>query len=266
MPIERSRFLWLTDSHTHYFDRYKLLHSILDQKPKAVFLTGDISEGPAFLSDLEFFGKRIGRPLYFITGNHEMFFSSFQQVHSGIRNLCKQYNNLIWMDEQNVIELNDEVGLIGERGWYSANVGNRNYIKYTFDWFLIKEFRELNSWEERFDMFYELANNSAKSLSAKLEAALEKYKTIYLLTHFPPWIEAGRYDSFISEEFWRPYNTNVPLGKALEKVMENYKKRHLIVLSGHCHRSSTILVSKNIECRVGKGHYLKLSEDEIIYI
>jgi len=70
--VERSKYLWLTDTHTKILGRYKLLNTILDQKPTAVFLTGDISEGFSFLSDLEFLGQKIGRPLYFIHGNHEL--------------------------------------------------------------------------------------------------------------------------------------------------------------------------------------------------
>lgn len=118
------KHLWLTDTHTKLFDRYKLLNVILDQDPDSVFMTGDISEGFAFLSDLEFLAQKIGRPLYFVHGNHELWGHSFQFIHDGIRNLTKKYPNLIWMTDKNLVPLNEETCLIGEEGWYDARVGD----------------------------------------------------------------------------------------------------------------------------------------------
>lgn len=243
-----------------------MLGSILDQKPSGVFATGDLSYGPTLLSDLEFLGKRIGRPFYFVLGNHDYHGSSIEEVHKELRALCQKYKNLVWMTEAGVVSLTDEVAAIGAEGWYDARVGNPDYIKYTFDWYLTSDFKKLSTWKERFAKFKNLADESAGLLAKNLQAAMENHKTVYLLTHFPPWVEANRCHSIASENFWKPYNTNYVLGKELEKVMTEHKKRNLIVLCGHTHQAMQIHVSRNIECRVGRGAYHKLVEDEIIYI
>lgn len=262
-----NKYIWQTDTHLLPWNRFKMLNSILNEKPHAVFLTGDVSHsGGTFLSDLEFLGKRIGRPLYFVYGNHDLWFSCIDDVHRGIRELCVEYKNLVWMTDAGVVSLNDEVAVIGAEGWYDARVGNPEFIKLTFDWYLIRDFKELATWEERFEKFRALADASAELMAKNLETAIETHKTVYLLTHFPPWENANRCHSLLSEKFWTPYNTNVALGKRLESVMAEHKKRNLIVLAGHTHSACNIHVSRNIECRVGRGAYHKLSEDETLYI
>jgi predicted phosphohydrolase len=266
MISKRKRYVWITDPHIKIFGRYKLLNTILDQHPHGVFLTGDISEGPTFLSDLEFLGKRIGRPLYFVHGNHELWFSSFEKVHAGIRQLCVQYKNLIWMTDAGIVPLNERTALIGTEGWYDAGIGNPEYIKYTFDWFLVKEFRQLPNMKARLELMREMAKKSAQTLALRLEEALDGYKMVYVMTHFPSHAEANRAKGIFSEAFWAPYHINCSLGVELEKVMEKHKKRHMCVLSGHTHESMTVQIARNAECRVGKGSYLHVSDKDLIYI
>jgi len=266
MDNSKKKYLFLTDTHLKFFGRYKLLNSILDHNPYGVFLTGDISEGFSFLSDLEFLGARIGRPLYFVHGNHEIFSSSFDKVHMGIRKLCATYKNLIWMNDAGIVELNEDTCCIGHHGWYDVKIGDPNYIKYKFDWFLIEDFRKLASMEDRINKMREIAQESADYLSCKLEESLDIYKTIYLLTHVPVCQEANRADNIFSEAFWAPYNCNLVLGQALDQIMKKHKNRRLIVLSGHNHSPMTIQMSRNMECRVGKGSYLGISDEDIIFI
>jgi 3',5'-cyclic-AMP phosphodiesterase len=264
---QRRKYTWYTDVHLLPFNRFKMLSSILEERPYGVFLTGDISHsGYTLIGDLEFLGKRIGRSLFFTLGNHDYFGSSIEKVNERVRQVCKKYRNLIWIDEAGVVSLNEETALIGKSGWYDARVGNPNYIKYTFDWFLINDFRRLPTMKERVEKFRAIAEDSAKTLSKQLEKALDTYKTVFLLTHYPPWVEGNRCHSWIGEQFWTPYNTNYALGQALEKVMEKHKKRHLCVLAGHTHSPVSIHIARNIECRVGRGSYYRVTNDEIIYI
>lgn len=265
--MQRSLYLWLTDSHIFPWDRYSFLNSILDQKPKGVFLTGDISNSAqTLIGDLKFLGPRIGRPLYFVIGNHDLHFSNINQTHEEIRNLCRTYKNLVWMDEVDFVPLTDEACCIGGMGWYDCRVGNPEYVKYTMDWFLIDDFRYLISMDERISKFRQWAEKSAREIGVKLEAALKNYKTVYLLSHFPAWREANRASHWLSDAFWEPYNTNLILGETLETIMEKHKNRQLICFFGHTHLPVTIHVSRNIECRVGHGSFKKLSEKEILYI
>lgn len=267
MNLQKDKYLWYTDPHFKPWTRHKFLNSILDEKPKAVFLTGDITYGPTLIWDLDYLGHRIGRPLYFVLGNHDYHGSDIETVHKKVREVCLKHKNLIWMTESGIVPINEEVALIGAEGWYDARIGNPKFINYTYDWLLTSDFKNLPTMEDRIEAFRKLADDSADKLSNLLEQAVQEYKTIYLLTHFPPWKEANRGAGTLMEKFWMPYNVNLKLGQALEKVMENYKKRNLIVLAGHTHTDCWIHVSRNIECRVNKAQYMgSKSNEEHIYI
>lgn len=263
----QQKYLWLTDTHLLPYNRRKMLNSILDRKPAGVFLTGDISNSSqTLIGDLTFLGERVGRPLFFVMGNHDRHFSSFAKTNQAVRELCQRHPNLIRMDEAGIIPLNEHTCVIGAEGWYDAKRGDTRFLKITFDHFLIDEFRVLPSMEAKIEMFRALAKKSAEQLSSLLEEAMETYKTVFLLTHFPPYPEADRAQGSLMEAFYRPYNTNNVLGEKLEEVMAKYKKRHLIVLCGHTHSPVQIFRSRNIEVRVGRGSYTHLSEDETIYL
>lgn len=264
--INKSKYLWLTDPHVKPWNRHKLLNNILDVSPHAVFATGDLTYGPNLLSTLDYFGDRIGRPFYFVLGNHDYHGSSIDEVHKEVRKLCCKHKNLIWMTEAGIIPINDEVAVIGAEGWYDVRLGNPQFIKYTFDWMLTSDFKDLPNWDARMEKFKELSDASATHLSKQLEKAAEDYNTIYLLTHFPPWKEANRDVGTIMEKFWLPYNVNTALGVKLEKVMLDRKKRKLMVLCGHTHTPVNIHVSRNIECRVGRAGYFQLTDNETLFI
>lgn len=263
----KSKYVWITDTHiTTPLDRRKLLNIILDEAPKGVFHTGDISQsGLTTISDLEYIGKYINCPFYFNLGNHCIWFSSFKKIHKQVRELCKQYKNLIWMEDEEVISLNKNTACVGVEGWYDARVGDPQYLTFTLDWMFIEELRNLPSMKHRIEMFQDMAKQSAKKGVSKLEKAIETHKTVFMLSHYPTVKSANRSDGWLPEKFWEPYNCNLILGEELEKVMEKHKKRNLILLTGHIHTPSTT-INRNIECRVGRGSYYKISEDEIIYI
>ena len=268
---QRERYLWYTDTH---LDRVNLLSKLSfarhlgKEKPKGIFLTGDISNGRNTVSDLEMLADHVSCPIYFVLGNHDYHWSSRERTHDNIRKMCQRYPHLIWMTEAGVQHLNEEVAVIGSEGWYSAEEGKPEYLKMTFDWFLIDDFRNLSSMQERIKAWRKLADDSAKDISDKIEKAIEqKYKTIYVLTHFPPWREATRDVGTWMEKFWLPYNCNLRLGRAIEKAMKHHKKRYMTVLAGHTHCPVSIHVARNVECRVGKARYYgKPNNQEHLFI
>ncbi len=229
-------------------------------------LTGDMSEGFAYLSDLEYLGQNLKCPWYGVAGNHEIHGSSFAKVHIGIRNLTAQYSNLVWMDDAGIVELNKETCLIGNTNWMDFRIGNENYFNYTFDWLFIEEFRKLSTMKDRLEAMRDFADDCNKIICDRLKEAIGEYKSIYLLVHVPPWREANAAKGWFNQKFLEPYNISFALGKKLEKIMEKHKKKHLTVLAGHCHAACTVEISRNITCHVGRGAYSKVSEKEILFI
>lgn len=267
----KDKYLWFTDTHLDKVQPWKLIKfllHILKENPKGIFLTGDISNGWLTPWHLKMIGTFVKCPVYFILGNHDYHLSSLEKTHQKVREICKQYPNLIWVTEAGIIHLTDEVCLIGSEGWYDASNGKPSYLQFTIDWFLTEDFRKLPDMNARIEAWRTLADKSAHDLVDKLEKAIEQgYKNIYLLTHFPPWKEATRDVGTILEQFWLPYNVNIRLGKALEAAMADHKKKHLTVLAGHTHTDCWIHVSRNIECKVSKAKYYgEIRNDEHIFI
>jgi len=270
-PHHKKRYLWLTDTHLDKVFPWTLARFILHiikEDPAGIFLTGDISNGLLTCWHLKLLARFIKCPIYFVLGNHDYFFHSLDGMHAKIRKLCAEHSNLIWMTEAGIIKLNDEFALIGTDGWYSAENGNPEYLRFTFDWFMTEDFRRMPSMNARIDKWRAMADWSALDIMGKLEGAIaQDYKNIIILTHQPPWIEATRDVGTILEKYWLPYNTNIRLGKVIERVMGAHKKKHATVLSGHCHTDNWIYVSRNIECKVQRAKYFgSLRNEEVIWI
>lgn len=267
----KNKYLWFTDTHLDKVLPWSLFFFILHirrENPQGIILTGDISNGLLLIFHLWLLAIFVKCQIYFVLGNHDYHWTSIEKTHRKIRELCVKHPNLVWMKDAGVVHINDEVAFIGTEGWYDAVNGKPGYLRFTFDWFRTKEFRQLKNMHARIDYWRELANQSAIDISNKLNAALEKgYKTIYVLTHFPPWKEATRDMGTILEKFWLPYNANVAMGIELEKMMEHHKNRYITVLAGHTHTDCWIHVSRNIECKVSKAKYYgELRNEEHIYI
>lgn len=267
----KDKHLWYTDTHLDKlfpWTLFRFIRHIIKEKPKSIFITGDISNGILTCFHLKLLAKFIKCPIYFILGNHDYHLTGIEKQHEKIRALCKEYSNLIWLTESDVIGLSEEVALVGAEGWYDAQLGDPKYLIYTLDWFLTSDFRDLPTMEQRIEKFRELANRSCQQLEEKIEKALAQgYKTIYLLTHFPPWKEATRDVGTLLERFYLPYNVNLGLGQMIERVMLDKKKRHVTVLAGHTHTDCWIHVARNIECKVNKAKYYdSMRNEEVIFI
>lgn len=267
----KDKYLWYTDTHLDKktpWAKANFFRHLKKEDPTGIFLTGDISSGAMLTLDLTLLAKSVNCPIYFVLGNHDYWFSSFEETHDKVRKLCQKYTNLVWLTESDVIHLTPDVALIGAEGWYDVRIGDPKYLKPTFDWMLIKDFRKLSSWEKRVELFRQKSEESCHILVDKIEKCIEqKCKNIYLLTHVPPWKEATRDEGTFMEKIWLPYNVNLALGKAIEESMEDLKKRQLTVLCGHTHTQRNILVSRNVNCLVGDGNYVGFAKNSnIIYI
>lgn len=263
----KDKYLWYTDTHLDQlllpWKLPTLISHIIREKPKGLFLTGDISTGLLTTWHLSLLARFTKIPIYFTLGNHDYHFTSIAKVHARVRALCKKHPNLIWLTDAGVIPLNDEVALIGTEGWYDAQLGNPKWLRGTFDWFLTEEFRKLPNMDARIAAFRKLSVRSCDIIAAKLQQALDLgYKTIYILTHFPPWKEATRDIGTFLEPYYLAYNVNHGMGQTIEKIMQGRNNRHVMVLAGHTHSDCWIHVQRNIECKVNRAKYYGFIRNE----
>lgn len=267
---EKFKILWQTDPHCNNlfpWQRLKYISKLKKEAANGLILSGDISNGVMLIHDLKMYAK-LGIPTYFCLGNHEYFWSSRKTIAQKVRQFCAEYPYMVWLeDQEEPIRLDEEIAIIGVGGWFDAKYGDIKWLNWKSDWWLIKEFRQLKSLEERVEYSRQLAKESTKTLKKRLLRALElDYKTIYIVTHFPPWLEATRDEGTIMEQFWLPYNTNIGMGKMIEEVMADYKKRNAFVLAGHIHQELFARISRNVQCQVGRGKYLGVPHSQKIYL
>ena len=155
------------------------------------------------------------------------------------------------MSQTDFIELNDDVAIIGDEGWFDGRNGNTDYLKFTIDQYLIQDFKKHKSMDEKLEHWRKMSLESSLKIESKLQKALNKgYKTVYILTHFPAFIEATRHAGSIFEKFWLPYNINMFLGKVLTDLILDHNHK-IVLLTGHTHEPKTIKINKNIICYVG---------------
>lgn len=259
------KFVWYTDTHLNWafpWNKIRFVRRIEAERPTGIFLTGDISHGISIKWDLKYLAKHLDIPIYFVLGNHDYHYRRIESVHNDVRELCDKYPNLKWLTECSPISLNHKTAIIGAEGWYDARIGDPKYLKYTLDSWVMPDFRKLPNADARLQKFRQLADESSLLIKNKLEEALQNHKKVYVLTHYPPWQEATRDIGTFMERFWLPYNVNISMGKMIESVMDNYKKKRVTVLAGHTHTDSWIQVSKKIECKVNKAKYTGLPRNE----
>jgi UDP-2,3-diacylglucosamine pyrophosphatase LpxH len=254
--MDRKKFLWYTDLHLSSafpWAKRTMYHAINRENASGLFITGDISS--FFLRyHLEELAKHINCPIYFITGNHCNFILGFQKTKDMLNELCDKYPNLHWMEREGVLELADDVGIIGTQGWYDLSLGDMKYIKWTFDWYMIPELKEL-SWEQRFEYCRKMSLDSADFIEKQLKIALEKYRTIYMLTHFPVSAECTNDQETMFGKYWLPYNVNHELGERVKNIMSEHKKRILLILQGHTHQQAVAHLARNVLSFTGKASY-----------
>lgn len=269
LDVKYHKYIWHTDTHLNLawpFSINNLVRNIRHENPTGVFITGDISNGKNVENHLDKLASQLDTNIYFVLGNHDYHGRTVDSVHDDMKRLCDRHSNLYWMTNSGIISLTEDIALIGTEGWYDAHHGDSGWIKFTVDRLLTIDFKS-TSFDEQLKTFRQMAQNSANMIEKLLEKALEQHKIVYILTHFPPWKEATRDEGTLMENFWLPYNTNIILGKKIEKVMEGRNKKKVIVLSGHTHQQTSITVQRNIECRVANSSYSGFhKKNERIYL
>jgi len=255
--MSKKKYLWYTDLHLSSafpWAKMKMYSSINKEEADGLFITGDITS--FFLKyHLEQLAKHILCPIYFITGNHCNFFVGFEKTKKLIHSLCDKYPNLHWLDRDGIVELAEDVAIIGTQGWYDLSLGDSKYVKLTFDWYAIPELRTLKTWNDRFSYCQELSKQSADIIEKNLKTALDNYRTIYLLTHFPVAAECTNDQESLFGKYWLPYNVNHQLGERIKEIMSHHKKRTLFILQGHTHENSTAHIARNVISFTGKASY-----------
>jgi Icc protein len=235
------RFAIATDVHLNFVDRYQLIKfidSIRATTPNGLFLTGDISEGPALAQHLEILYLGVQKPIYFVCGNHDFYQSSTDAVRESLARLHARYPNIHYL-RNTVHRLTRACALVGVDGWADARIGlpERGRIELA-DWSLIKDYKDVQAqWSvhERMQLAAAYADRVAALLDQQLIEAVKTYAKIIVLTHVPPFKGATWHEGKISGDDWLPWFSCKAVGDILALHADQNPGIVFEVYCGHTH-------------------------------
>ncbi|MCA9247975.1 MAG: metallophosphoesterase [Planctomycetales bacterium] len=254
------RIAWLTDIHLNFVDddRFdEFLLALHDCDADAYLLGGDIAEAPSCLSYLEKIDRQLGKPIYFVLGNHDYYHGSIPAVREAATELCRQRPLLHFLTSGVVIPLAQDVGLVGHDGWADGRAGNYAQSNVMLsDYRLIKEFAPMFfEPAARGKLLAALGDEAAVAIRTSLLVALERFEHVYLLMHVPPLREACWHEGRISDDDWAPHFVCQAAGEAILDLMSRHSTHKLTVLCGHTHSDGVCRPLPNVEILTGRAEY-----------
>lgn len=267
------QLVWLTDIHLNFLDKQerKLFYaSILRKNCDAVFISGDIAEAPCLVEILNEMADHIGRPIYFVLGNHDYYKGQVSEVREKMTYVSQNHEYLFWLPASGIQQLNKNTILLGQDGWADGRLGD-----YPNSRVVLNDSRKITDLFEakmmgKFSLLAKmqmLADIDASQLEDNLKEAIDKNpKKIIVLTHIPPFEESCLYEGAVSDPEWLPYFSSKVMGDVLRQTAEQNPSIDFLVLCGHTHSPSEYQPLNNLMVRAGSVEYSHPKIQDIIFL
>ena len=205
--------------------------------PDAVLLlTGDITQQRTLWEHLDNVAQASRGRMLYVLGNHDFWGGSFAQANTTLRPHGLVDGHAVFMDHVDRIQLEDDLCVVGESGWYDGRNGLQGAPKFIMnDWFYITEYRNNKTMSER-QFSAIVADARAAILDKKLRAACEAGNNrIVVLTHVPPWVESCRHMGRPSDTYALPWFSSQAMADVIDQVAKEYFHVKFEILCGHTH-------------------------------
>jgi predicted MPP superfamily phosphohydrolase len=271
MDVIMKRLAWLTDIHLNFVQPAQiesLCRSIVQQKPDAVLLSGDIGEATDVERYLLALERRLQLPLYFVLGNHDFYRGSIRGVRDVVAALVSRSQQLCWLGQAGIIEVTPTTAIVGHDGWADSRYGNygeSRVFHYLTDFRLILDFAGLDRGA-CLQKMRQLGDEAAGYLGNLLATACERFRQVIVVTHVPPFKEATWYQGHMSEADWLPYFSCQAVGEVLQAAASAHPACHITVLCGHTHGSGSVDVRPNLQVHTGGAKYGSPALQKIIEV
>jgi Icc-related predicted phosphoesterase len=250
--------IWTTDLHLNFCSDAvirEFLNDIKAGEPSALLIGGDIGEADSFDGYLKQFSEDLRIPIYFVLGNHDAYHGSIAEVRRKAAALTKESDWLHWLPEAGVVEITPEVGLIGHGGWGDGRLGSYHSSSVRLnDFVLISELKGLGP-TGLLNKLTELGDEAAAHFEKILPEALNRFKTVLVLTHVPPYVEACWHEGETSGPDWSPFFACWATGMVLKEAMEARPDQEMLVLCGHTHSPGEADILPNLKVLTGGARY-----------
>ncbi len=260
--------------------QFRVGKSLAERGFDALIVSGDISTGKMFKEHMPAFIEGVGKPVYFVLGNHDF----WQGFESHVWEEAAKYPG--FLDRAGVVELTPDVGLCGVTGWYDCRAGN--YIESEvamgefdemprfknlgpdrlFEWddYRKKMMPKRGPWplgrkQDLGRKCQSFADEQTRAFMPVLEEAAKKYPKVFIVTHFPLWEEAcfspgghltkgNEYD-----DGWLPWSCNIELGARIEALAADFPDTEFQTFTGHTHGAGEAQILPNLRAICGAANY-----------
>jgi len=260
------RLAWVTDPHLDHADAAALdrFRDELDAaSADGLVVTGDIAESMHLLRSLDWLREAHSGPFWFCLGNHDFYYDGVEPVRRSVEKWA--VDNAAWyLTGGGPQQLTEQIGLVGHDGWADGRTPcYERSLVFMHDTRLIADLAGLDK-RARWDVMMRLADESADRIEQVLTAAFERWSSVIVATHVPPFREACWYDGRISDDHWAPHFTNVALGERLLELMQSHPSHQAVVLCGHTHGSGSFRPLANLAVETGAAEYGRPSVTRVI--
>lgn len=251
---------WLSDLHLDRATPEAMAHfldALRRAAPKAVIITGDISNSSRLTDDLEAIADAAAAPVHYVLGNHDHYGSSVARVRDAVVALAARRPEIQWLPPSGATRLDDETLLVGVDGWADGRFGDplRTPLVLNDDR-LIAEVAAQNGRVGRLMVKRVLADADAARLTTLLErATVESPRTIIVATHVPPFVAALPPGSREAHPDWHPLLVSGATGSALTAFAAAHSEIQTEVLAGHSHRGFQVEIRPNLRVTVAPARY-----------
>lgn len=270
------KIIWMSDIHLNFVgagrgvpmnDLLAFYTELKEADGDALLITGDIAESHNVVPTLQQMSEHVGKPIYFVLGNHDFYGSSVRAVRESVQNIGPDVHYI----PAAPIKLSSEAILIGVDSWGDCRNGDYKNSRITMsDWLYIEE---LNAgyrvgMAELKKAIQKLADADARQLARNVKAAVKSgYKHIIIATHVPPFanacFNAGRKSTDAGLCFW----SSQILGTKIKPIAEKHSDVKFTWYCGHTHSGVTLNVLKNLVVHVaGAEYYCPQIAGEIEYV
>lgn len=252
---------WITDIHLNFLEDDKareFLETVHDHDSDIVFLTGDIAESPVLSDYITMIDQVVGKPVYFVLGNHDFWHTSVSHIHAHFPRFLNEKSFTRWLTTSGVIALDNDTCVIGHEGWYDCRYGDWQSSSFLMrEWSCQEDYRGCSTMKDVVERSQTLANLSIEHFKKWLPDAIKRFRKIIVLTHFPPYDDTHVYMGQIGSPQAQPFFTNRILGELLYVAASANPNKEFTVLAGHTHGQCSKQILPNMMVHVGGAEYGK---------
>jgi predicted phosphohydrolase len=259
VPFVMAAILWASDLHWDHApvgSRQTFVDSIRGTPDRSVVLTGDIAVAARLVADVEFLADAAARPLHFVLGNHDHYGGTVGKVREAVIELAARRPDIQWLPPAGVVALDEKTVLVGVDGWADGRHGDplQTLVRLNDDRF-IGEVAAQPSRGTRLGVKQALADADAMRLATLLERAAATARQVVVATHVPPFPEALPTTGRLASAEWLPLLVCEATGAVLRAAAAAHPRHEFLVLCGHTHVESDVMVLPNLRCRVAGARY-----------